>query len=141
MSMYQQLVKWCVPIFVMISGAVFLRPTMNNNICRIYVKNILHILVVFIFWSLVYASYQFMISDEPTIRGWVIHFLRGHFHMWFLLLILGLYILVPILRVLVKYRKITKTEHIIFLNDMLCFFILYQAITTHSSESNTESAV
>lgn len=47
------IVRCAVPIFIMISGALFLDGT--RSIEKIYKKNILRIVTAFIFWSVVYA--------------------------------------------------------------------------------------
>lgn len=107
MELFYSLVIWCVPIFIMISGALFLNPEKEIGIHKLYVHNIFRIFTSFVFWSFVYASYNFIGSEDSNrINGWIIQFLGGHFHMWFLWLIIGLYILTPILRKISKDKKL-----------------------------------
>lgn len=47
------LVRWAVPVFIMISGALFLDG--KQSITHIYKKNILRIVTAFLFWSPLYA--------------------------------------------------------------------------------------
>lgn len=90
---YDSLTRWAVPMFVMISGALFL----NREICAktLYTKYIWRIVTAFAFWSLLYA-----IITDPTanIKGMIVNVLYGHYHMWFCYMIIGLYITLPILR-------------------------------------------
>ncbi|MBR4445084.1 MAG: acyltransferase family protein [Solobacterium sp.] len=52
-TIYDGLVRWGVPIFTMISGAIFLNR--DIPIKKIYTKHILRIITAFIFWSAIYA--------------------------------------------------------------------------------------
>lgn len=46
--------RWGVPIFVMISGALFLEPTKTITINNIFKKYIFRIAILFVVWSLFY---------------------------------------------------------------------------------------
>jgi surface polysaccharide O-acyltransferase-like enzyme len=95
---------WCVPVFVMISGALFLKSF--NSLKKLYFKNILRIVVALVFWSVVYA-----IVNNKGINLSISFFgeiADGFGHCWFLFMILGLYIVVPILKRIVDSQMITK---------------------------------
>ena len=49
---YDGIVRWAVPIFVMISGVLFLEKG-NKGIVQLYKKNIFKIVKVFLIWSLI----------------------------------------------------------------------------------------
>ena len=122
MELFHSLVIWCVPIFIMISGALFLNPEKEIGIHKLYVHNAFRIFTSFVFWSFVYASYNFIGSEDSNrINGWIIQFLGGHFHMWFLWLIIGLYILTPILRKISKEKKLM--QYLIFVSIFFNFAI------------------
>ncbi len=53
---YYCIFKWAVPVFVMISGALFLEPAKNITINNILRKYIFRVAIVFIVWSLFYTS-------------------------------------------------------------------------------------
>lgn len=53
MDFYNSMTRWAVPVFTMISGALFLKN--NRNIEMIYRKHIARILKAFVFWSLLYS--------------------------------------------------------------------------------------
>ena len=107
-NLFDGALRWAVPVFVMISGALFLDPTRSRPIKKLYTKNIAGIMSVILFWGLVYALVaQMDPSSQPEsaysfIRSWVL----GHYHMWFLFMIAGLYILVPILRCITANRAV-----------------------------------
>lgn len=48
-NMYESLVRWSVPVFFMISGALFLNKGKEVNIGRLYGKNIFRILFAYFF--------------------------------------------------------------------------------------------
>lgn len=98
------IVRWCVPIFVMISGALFLKE--DISIRKLYSKYILRIVTAFIVWSIIYALVEL---PHGASLVWFCHVLiSGHYHMWFLYMIAGLYIIVPFIRCIVKSQSLTK---------------------------------
>lgn len=85
--------RWAVPMFVLISGTLFLN-SKTLNIKKIYCKNLLRIIVSFLFWYVIFAIFQ--------TRGHISEILVNPFqyigHLWFLILIGILYIFLPIIR-------------------------------------------
>lgn len=103
---YDAFGRWSVPVFVMISGALFLDEYKKVNIKRLYTKNIVRIIIVFLFWSFIYAIYDGLYKNG--LIGFVLGTIHGPFHFWFLKLMIGLYIVVPILRAVVKDKKLER---------------------------------
>lgn len=103
-NFYDSIVRWGVPVFTMISGALFLSG--NQPIERIYKKNISRIITAFLFWSLFYASISFV--RGAGIKSALDAFINGHYHMWFLFMIVGLYMVIPFLRLIVKDNSLMK---------------------------------
>lgn len=109
MNFYNSIVRWTVPIFTMISGALFLNKEIPLK--KIYGKYIFRIFTAFLFWSLVYAVDNYV--TEGDAQKAVEHFVKGHYHMWFLFMISGLYMIVPFV------KKIAESESL-----MKYFFVL-----------------
>lgn len=99
--------RWSVPAFAMISGALFLDPERTISIKSLYTKNVVRLAVAFVVWSLVYAIYKTS-AEEFKFRVFAERVIKGNGHMWFLLMIIGLYLLVPLLRQLCKDEKCMK---------------------------------
>lgn len=97
--------RWSVPIFFMISGTLFLGS--NRDIKTIMKKNVLHIITAFCFWSFLHSAVSFLRGNSTLTEAIIACFL-GHYHMWFLYAIVGLYLVVPILRKLVESQEITR---------------------------------
>lgn len=99
-NFWDGLMRWAVPVFVMISGALFLDPEKDEPVKKLYSKNVLRIATIILFWGFVYA----LLNKPPvdftfaSLYGFFKVWVLGHYHMWFLYMIAGLYIMVPILR-------------------------------------------
>jgi len=100
-NFYDSIVRWAVPVFVMISGALFLNREIS--IKKIYSKNIFRLLCAFAAWSTVYALIEG--GDERRIIESAI---RGHYHMWFILMMIGLYICIPVLKSIVEKKEVAQ---------------------------------
>ncbi len=96
--------RWAVPVFVMISGALFLNPDKKISIRKLYQSNILKIVGIILFWGFLYAAIGGwpQSCSVPEIAAFVRNWLLGHYHMWFLYMIIGLYVMTPILRAIVR---------------------------------------
>lgn len=122
---WDSLTHFCVPVFIMISGALFLNPKNEIKLKKLFGKNILRIVTAFIFWSAAYAVYGHFISpdksDSFSAAAFLKDFLYGRYHLWFLFTIVGLYIITPLLRKITESKFLTKYYIIIFFIFTLCF--------------------
>ena len=116
LTVYNCVASGGVLLFVMISGALFL--DREIPIKRIFTKYVLRLLIAYVFWSLVYG----------TILNWrdgIIAILKGtlssYFHLWFLPMLMGLYICIPVFRLIVSSEKITK--YFLVLSFLFAFVI------------------
>lgn len=109
-TVYDGLVRWAVPVFVMISGALFLDPSRDQPIKKLYGKNILRIVTIILFWGTIYALLAGLPADASSSSLYA--FFRaavfGHYHMWFLYMIIGLYAMTPLLRLITRDRAATR---------------------------------
>lgn len=104
-NIYDSIVRWGVPVFVMISGALFLGK--DISIKTLYKKYIFRIFISLFFWSTLYALWNsFVIEKSYSIKELIKEILFGHYHLWFLFMIIGLYIIVPFLNKIVLDKKI-----------------------------------
>ncbi|HBV68430.1 MAG TPA: hypothetical protein DEF04_09755 [Clostridiales bacterium] len=117
-NFYDSMVRFGVPIFVMISGMFLLNPDKNISYRDIYSKYIPRVAIAFIVWSFLYALYTnvsnyYTFNQEVFIRSFVF----GHYHLWYLYMITGLYIVTPILRKIAEDKE--ATEYFIFLSVII----------------------
>ncbi len=119
-NIYDSLMRWGVPIFIMISGALFL--SRKQSIKKIYKKNITKILVLIIFWTLFYNIWQLTFSDTVfTFRVFLTNLASGPYYLWFLYTLIGLYMVAPLLQQLIKNKKIT--EYFLKLSFIIAFLV------------------
>ncbi len=103
-NLYDGLVRWCVPVFVMLSAMFMLDTKRSLPLTKLLFHNCLRVLVCLLLWSGIYAVASYMLAGGRF--SWeglwqnILSALRGntHYHLWFLYMILGLYLITPILR-------------------------------------------
>ena len=105
-NLYDSFVRWSVPIFVMISGALFLDSKKIINVKTLYSKNIARLFFILVLWSIIYGV-------DNGLRGYgfsslASRIIQGPVHLWFLKMLIGLYIAVPILRAVVTDVKLER---------------------------------
>ena len=55
-NFYECMVRWAVPVFVMVSGIFLLNPQKEITLSKLYRKNIFRIVMALITWGLFYRS-------------------------------------------------------------------------------------
>lgn len=118
------LVRWSVPLFVMISGALFLHPDKKITFQTLIRKYVLRLLLIYIFWNLAYSAFH---SMRYFIHGreWCSSLLTPYFHLWYLPMLIGVYLLIPILRKIAAEKKLLRVTlilWIIYLTGCFCGF-------------------
>ena len=89
-----------VPLFVMISGALFLDESREITIKRVLSKNVLNLGVITLIWAVIYSvRYQIIapleVGNAINTQNVFMRILNGHYHMWYLYMTIGLYLMVP----------------------------------------------
>ena len=118
---YTALVRWPVPIFVMMSGALFL--SRDIPIRKIYGKYVLRIFTALLFWTCIYAAKEFVKTRDATHAFSL--FVHPFAHLWFMPMIAALYMVVPLM------KKFTESDHLMkyFLALSLVFTVLVPFFT------------
>ena len=125
------LIWLAVPCFIMISGSLLLNPERNINIDKIkrYILKMLYILVIFGFtYCLLENIFNYGFSNIFKLLYESIFNLfkeKSWSHMWYIYMLIGLYIITPILREFVKNANITTAKFV-----LLMLFILSIVIPT-----------
>lgn len=104
---YDALFRFGVPIFIMISGALFLNPHREVNIKRLFCHNILRLVIFYAVWSCLYGLLDCSRFDmsQLTYKDYIREMLGGRYHLWFVPMIAGVYCLVPVLHSWVQSAK------------------------------------
>ncbi|MGG1574331.1 acyltransferase [Fictibacillus sp. NRS-1165] len=104
MNVFDSFTRWCVPIFIIISGALLLNGK-SEPLNTFFKKRSSKVVIPFIGWSVFYYVYQvYQNKAELSGTSFIIAFLENDvfYHLWFLYMLLGLYLIVPILKIYVQ---------------------------------------
>jgi len=111
-NIYDSMVRWCIPLFLMLSGMFFLDPEKKISKKDIYSKYIYRVFCALVFWGIFYGLSILLIKSiightELSIYDFAkipakIVFGPPCYHLWFLYAIIGLYILTPLLRIFIS---------------------------------------
>lgn len=137
-NFYDSLSRFGIPVFVMISGAIFLSEEKKITMKKLWLGNILRMLIVFGIWSFAYYFYQckyyWNISVfHKGVTGVVTGCIYASNHFWFIFMIIGLYALVPLLRSFL--RSAGKKELYYFVALFFLFQILRNTVTILADSS------
>ena len=117
-----------VPVFVMISGALFLAPNREPDIKRIWLHNILRMSIVLIVWSVFYGVTDYLeYRAEPVFI--VREIIDGRQHLWFIPMLLGLYMIQPILLRWLKSASVKEVRY--FLLMFLCLGVVWESLRSY----------
>ena len=113
-----------VPLFVMLSGAFLLDPARPFQTRAFFKANVLHIAASYLFWASLYAILDMRVhangfSPFKTVIIFISTVLSGFGHLWFMPLLLGLYLLVPLLRKICESRQLTVYRSCFVLQPIL----------------------
>jgi len=110
-NVYDSLVRWCVPVFIMISGALLLGSDKRETIGDFYRRRMTRIFVPLVVWTIVFLFWRgeqatFSLADL-TVAAAVRRIASGrpHYHMWFLFMIVSLYLFTPFIRILARHAR------------------------------------
>ncbi len=109
-DVYQSVGRICVPLFVMLSGALLLQPEKQDTLVTFFKKRWARIGLPWIFWGVAYFTWNFLVLHNPfTVNAVVQGILTGpYYNFWYLYLLVGLYLLTPVLRILLpKVNRVT----------------------------------
>ena len=143
-EIYRMAVASPTVLFVMVSGIFFLSPERNVTAGKVWKKNVVKMVFAYIFWCLVYAVYRIhMMDPQPEVtwdfflQQWMIQ----ESHLWYIPMIIGLYILCPILRpITATYDKKLFLYIVILFMGGLILWTVYQWPTL-PAEGSTAKAI
>jgi surface polysaccharide O-acyltransferase-like enzyme len=94
-----------VPLFVLVSGTLLLDPRRDESLTVFFRKRFIKVLIPLLGWSIIYIAWRIFYEGETfTLQSafWAILENTVAYHFWFLYMILGLYLVTPILRVFTR---------------------------------------
>ncbi|MEO5956722.1 MAG: acyltransferase family protein [Nitrospiraceae bacterium] len=92
--------RWAVPVFVMLSGALLLDEKKQTSPREFWTRRMNRLLPALLFWSAVYLAWRAFFWHQPlTLNTIALDLIAGrpYIHLYFLFLIAGLYLVTPFL--------------------------------------------
>ena len=133
--------RWGVPVFVMISGALFL--PREISVKTLYKKYIFRMAIAYIVWTLFYAiaipivNMIFKEGYHITFVEFIGSFISGAYHLWFLPMIIGIYMCFPLIKQLTKNDNLIK--YFLMLAFIFCFIkTQFDLVTNNLLSSNIQ---
>ncbi|MCS7036112.1 MAG: acyltransferase family protein [Saprospiraceae bacterium] len=129
-DVYYSFLRWATPFFIMISGSLLLDNPREQPLGTFLGKRLRRVLIPFAFWGGIYLLYYFrsaLYSGQLPQWREVAHkifYEDIYFHLWFLPMIAGLYLLTPVLKIWVKAATRRNVEY--FMGLIFLFNTLHQ---------------
>lgn len=123
------LTRFAVPVFVMISGELFLNPDKETGIKKIWKHSILRLFMLYLVWSYGYYVFQSLYFWKfPFYKQGIVRTATGIVyatnHLWFIWMLIGLYALTPIIK---SWLKSAEEKNIRYFIDI---FFVFQIVRT-----------
>jgi surface polysaccharide O-acyltransferase-like enzyme len=116
------LVRFCVPIFVMISGALNL--TKGQDLVSFFKRRFTKVIIPFAFWCVVYVAYVYFTAGGGNYLYRLYEGVKNvpFYHLWFLYTLIGLYLFTPILSVFINNCERKHIEYFLFIWGVTLFY-------------------
>ena len=110
--------RWCVPVFVMLSGALLLDPQKHASPREFWTKRMSRLLPAIIAWPAIYFTWRAFYWHEPLSLEIVardVAVARPYVHLYFLFIIAGLYLVTPFLARALGALSLPQLRHLILI--------------------------
>lgn len=116
-----------VPLFVMISGALMLDEGYEFTKKK-WLGHIGRMAAFYVVWSTIYCILFRVVGlvsrgEKVRMLGVITQIISGHYHLWFVPMIIGLYLMVPLLRLWVKEKNVRAVEYFLMLSAVFAFVV------------------
>lgn len=105
-NIYNSISRTAVPLFVMLTGALLLQPNKVDEPLRVFFKKRWNrVGIPVLFWGAIFFAWDFTVKGQAITLTYVLQgMLAGPYvHFWYVYLLVGLYLITPLLRVLVAH--------------------------------------
>lgn len=100
---------FAVPVFTMISGSFLLDPERSFSTKDLFRRKAFRLIVAWLFWTVLYAvAYYFVGEVKGNLKALIANLISGPGHLWYLQMLIGLYLLTPLIRRITSSEKYTK---------------------------------
>jgi surface polysaccharide O-acyltransferase-like enzyme len=120
-NLYDSFVRWCVPVLVMISGALLLDPVKKEDLSTFYRKRFSKIFAPILFWTVAFLLWSMLKVEAKGDPLLLMDLLKGiilgkpYYHLWFLYMLITLYLFTPFFRkIIANSSRVEITIFVIF---------------------------
>ncbi|MGD6933079.1 MAG: acyltransferase [Candidatus Bathyarchaeia archaeon] len=122
-NLYDSFARPCVPLFVMLSGALLLQPSKADEPLRVFFKKrVSRIALPFLFWMGAYFAWDIFVNQQPLTTQTLVEGLLGgpYIHFWFFYMLIGLYLVTPLVRVFIAHasRRLLRYFFVLWLTGV-----------------------
>jgi surface polysaccharide O-acyltransferase-like enzyme len=107
-NVFNSLATPCIPLFVLLTGSLLLTSEKTTEPLKVFFKKRWNrIALPFVFWAAIYFIWTYLMNNNVLSLNDVTSGLLNapYYHFWFLYMLVGLYLLTPILRIVASYAQ------------------------------------
>jgi surface polysaccharide O-acyltransferase-like enzyme len=96
--------RWCVPVFVMISGSLLLSKSSSGTLFSFYHRRVVKLLFPLVFWTAFYLGFKYCLCGrlDGVKELKLVYEGQPYYHLWYLYMIICLYMVTPFIYYFVK---------------------------------------
>lgn len=139
------LCRACIPLFVMLSGALLLNENKPFDTKKFYKKSLLWMALLLVFWLIFYAFFYTLILpslmnqpiDWKEFGDYILTFKGSDCpHLWYMFMVCGLYLMTPVFRLFVKRANVKYIIGIVVVALIYTFLMKTLNVFVVNSETN-----
>ncbi len=134
-NIFDTLSRIGVPLFIMLSGALLLNEDKSFSVKNHFRHRTLDVVIALVFWSFIHSAIYNLVlpiinGNGVNIKNFVFYFINGHYHLWFLYMIIGIYLALPLLRKFVNKENKNLVLYYIIISLLANFFMpIFKALS------------
>ena len=136
----ENLLMWCVPCFVMVTGALLLEPEKDVPLKKLFSKYIMRMALALVIFTFIFAVFEAVVNGGDIaaagfFKGWLDDMFTGNSwpHMWYLYMMIGLYAMMPVYKVLFSHASDAALKYITAVMIVFVSVLPLSGITGHES--------
>lgn len=116
---------WAIPLFIFISGHIFLGLKKDFTIKDFYLKYIPNLILIILIWGIIYGFYQYNNFSIQIFKNILKDIITGKafIHLWYLYMLIGLYVVTPILKIFVNKASKSEFLYYLFISTLIMIII------------------
>jgi surface polysaccharide O-acyltransferase-like enzyme len=125
LNIFMSVSRFGFPVLLMLSGAFMLDNQSKPDVKGILKHYVLRLVIVFVIWSLFYALMHAIFDGESV--SFMDSLFTGYDHLWFILAVIGLYLITPVLRAFLQAANQELILYFLLLSFLFAFLLPYVA--------------